>query len=250
MLFRMDNERFIVNAQEFPANMVVMALQSGPSTGGLTIGDQVGQDCRPLAPTRSLMIFPRMVLNEYVIPAGEFRNGFRGGVFINVESSYRCRTEYLLRRLTLLMQFPPNGGGVVRIIQNGVEWDIGNPTFNPKEEIPPINDEYNSDIADVVSGPPGIANKRVPDDVLIRAYQRVHTGWESLMDAARKKQGRLANFNLDESVAELEETSLTVGVRDRHPPRTLQTRGPVVEVVPPQEAHTLPPTRFDRNEEG
>lgn len=103
------------------------------------------------------------------------------------------------------MIFPVIGGGVIRIQAGGQEWDIANPTFDPNASIPEMSTRYSgvgrSD--DYVSGPAGIDNRRVPDDVMINAYQRSHRGYVGNTDEIeRRRAGRLANFDLREVTEE------------------------------------------------
>jgi len=122
------------------------------------------------------------------------------------------------------MVFPVIGGGIIRLRAGEQEWDIANPTFNPRASIPRINLTYGAGRGDeYVSGPSGIENQRVPDEVLINAYQRTHRGFIGVRgnEIEQRRQQRIANFDLSEAVptppAQIE-NGLTPA-HPAHPPR-------------------------------
>jgi hypothetical protein len=210
MLFRLDNPRFIMNAQEFPANVVFYCLAYQECAGDLIVNyTDPGSSRRvtePITPTRSLPIFPGMNLHEYVVPFFNLHDnlGRRGatiGFNFVARSSFRVAgANYGIRTLDTTMIFPVIGGGIIRIQAGGQEWDIANPTFDPHAEVPGMNTSYGTGSGtDYVSGPQGIENRRVPDDIMINAYQRSHRGYVGNADEIeRRRAARLANFDLRE----------------------------------------------------
>jgi hypothetical protein len=211
MLFRLDNPRFIMNAQEFPANVVFYCLAYQDCTGDLIVNYTDPSNSRrvtePITPTRSLQIFPGMVVHEYVAPFTDLHDtlGRRGatiGFNFVARSSFRVAgANYGIRTLDIIMIFPVIGGGVIRIQSGGQDWDIANPTFNPNAPIPEMSTRYSGAgrMDEYVSGPAGIDNRRVPDDVMINAYQRSHRGYVGNTDEIeRRRASRLANFDLRE----------------------------------------------------
>lgn len=214
MLFRLDNPRFIMNAQEFPANVVFYCLAYQNCTGDLIVNYTEPSNSRrvteSIAPTRSLQIFPGMLIHEYIAPFTELhdRLGRRGatlGFNFVARSSFRVAgANYGIRTLDILMIFPVIGGGIIRIQSGGQEWDIANPTFDPHAPIPGLSTRYNGVGAmdEYISGPVGIDNRRVPDDVMISAYQRSHRGYGNTNEIERRRAERLANFDLREVTEE------------------------------------------------
>ena len=215
MLFRLDNPRFIMNAQEFPANVVFYCLAYQDCTGDLIVNYTEPSTSRrvtdPITPTRSLSIFPGMMVHEYVAPFTELHDhlGRRGatiGFNFVARSSFRVAgANYGIRTLDIIMIFAVNGGGVIRIQAGGQEWDIANPTFDPNAPIPEMSTRYDGSgrMDEYVSGPAGIDNRRVPDDVMINAYQRAHRGYVGNADEIdRRRAERLANFDLREVTPE------------------------------------------------
>ncbi len=211
MLFRLDNPRFIMNAQEFPANVVFYCLAYQDCTGDLIVNYTEPSTSRrvtePITPTRSLSIFPGMAVHEYVAPFTELHDnlGRRGatiGFNFVARSSFRVAgANYGIRTLDIIMLFPVIGGGVIRIQAGGQEWDIANPTFDPRAPVPEMSTRYDGSgrSDEYVSGPSGIDNRRVPDDVMINAYQRSHRGYVGNTDEIeRRRAERLANFDLRE----------------------------------------------------
>jgi hypothetical protein len=210
MLFRLDNPRFIMNSQEFPANVVFYCLAYQDCTGDLIVNyTDPGSSRRvtePITPTRSLPIFAGMTLHEYVVPFLELhdnlgRRGATVGFNFVARSSFRVAgANYGTRTLDTTMIFPVIGGGIIRIQAGGQEWDIANPTFDPNAQIPGMNTTYGTGgSADYISGPQGIENRRVPDDIMINAYQRTHRGYVGdTSEIERRRAARLANFDLRE----------------------------------------------------
>jgi hypothetical protein len=210
MLFRLDNPRFIMNAQEFPANVVFYCLAYEDCAGDLIVNFTDPSSSRrvtePIQPTRTLPILEGMFLHEYVVPFQRLhdRLGRRGstlGFNFVARSSFRVAgASYGTRTLDITMTFPVNGGGIIRVQAGGQEWDIANPTFDPNASIPDINTSYNSGASDeYVSGPAGINNRRVPDAIIINAYQRAHRGFVGNSNTIEQRRAeRLANFDLRE----------------------------------------------------
>jgi hypothetical protein len=213
MLFRLDNPRLVMNAQEFPENMVLYCLAYANCAGDVVANFVELQTNRlgtlPIQPTRSLGVFEGVTLNEYVIPFEQLvdplgRRGSTFGFTIIGRSSYRVAgADYQTRTLEFTMIFPVIGGGIIRLRTGEQEWEIANPTFNPQAGTPPISTLYGVGIGnEYVSGPTGIENQRVPDDILINAYQRTHRGFigQAASEIERRRQERLANFDLNEEV--------------------------------------------------
>lgn len=218
MLFRLDNPRLILNAQEFPENMVVYCLAYDGCPGDLAVHylDSSRRVTEEIQPTRQFDILQGMRVNEYVLPFDRLhdslgRRGATAGFNIVARSSFRvAAASYGTRTLDMTMVFPIIGGGIIRISAGGQEWDIANPTFNPNAPIPAINRSYGAGRGDeYTSGPPGIDNMRVPDEVVINAYRRTHQGYAgaSGSEIERRRQERLANFDLQEAREEQPSTS-------------------------------------------
>lgn len=216
MLFRLDNPRFIMNAQEFPANVVFYCLAYQGCTGDLIVNYTDPSTSRrvtdSITPTRSLQIFPGMTVHEYVAPFTDLHDslGRRGatlGFNFVARSSFRVAgANYGIRTLDLIMIFPVIGGGIIRFQSGGQEWEIANPTFDPNAPVPGMSTRYDGfgRMDEYVSGPAGIDNHRVPDDVMINAYQRSHRGYVGNTDEIeRRRAARLADFDLRE-VTEVE----------------------------------------------
>lgn len=213
MLFRLDNPRLVMNAQEFPENMVLYCLAYADSPGDVIVNFIDPQNSRrvtqPITPTRSLSIFDGVTVHEYVLPFQELadslgRRGSTSGFTVIGRSSYRVAgAEYQVRTLEFTMVFPVIGGGIIRLRAGEQEWDIANPTFNPRAAIPEINRTYGAGNGDeYVSGPTGIDNRRVPSDILINAYQRTHRGYIGVHgnEIEQRRQQRIHNFDLNESI--------------------------------------------------
>jgi hypothetical protein len=213
MLFRLDNPRMVMNAQEFPENMVLYCLAYADCAGDVVVNYIDPTNSRrvtqPIQPTRSLSIFAGVTVNEYVLPFNSLadnlgRRGATSGFTVIGRSSYRLAgADYQTRTLEFTMVFPVIGGGIIRLRAGEQEWDIANPTFNPRASIPQINRDYGVGAGnEYVSGPSGIDNQRVPDDVLINAYQRTHRGFIGShgSEIEQRRQQRLANFDLSEAV--------------------------------------------------
>lgn len=213
MLFRLDNPRLVMNAQEFPENMVLYCLAYADCAGDVVVNFIDPQNSRrvthPIQPTRALSIFDGVTVNEYVLPFDQLidplgRRGSTSGFTIIGRSSYRVAgADYQVRTLEFTMVFPVIGGGIIRIRAGEQEWDIANPTFNPRALVPEINASYGAGRGDeYVSGPSGIDNQRVPSNVLINAYQRTHRGYIGAQgsEVERRRQERLANFDLSEAI--------------------------------------------------
>lgn len=232
MLLRLDNPRLVINAQEFPSHVILMTLEYASASGGVTVeyvDSQIGSGSRnersrvttnsiaarsvggrvthPIEPTRTLPVLQGMQLHEYVLPFWDLhdnlgRRAATGGFHFRVSSAFRAQgAGYEERILDFVMQFPVIGGGVMRFVLGGQEWDIANPTFDPRARMPEINQSYGAGRGDeYMSGPPGIENKRVPDNVLINAYQRTHRGHvgPSANAIEQRRRDRLANFDLKE----------------------------------------------------
>lgn len=213
MLLRLDNPRLVINAQEFPEHVVIMALRFEEAPGEVTVNylDGSRKVSQTIQPTRRLNILDGMVLHEFVLPFWELhdrlgRRAATGGFHFVANSSFRAQAaNYGVRTLDFTMQFSVIGGGIIRFTVGGQEWDLSNPTFNPRAEMVPINQSYGAGRGDEYeSGPAGISNQRVPDDILINAYQRTHRGMTNPTQAAaveRRRQERLANFDLREERA-------------------------------------------------
>lgn len=215
MLFRLDNPRLIMNAQEFPEHMVLYCLAHGDCAGDVVVnfvdtstGRRVTQ---PIRPTRSLEIFERVIVHEYVLPFDQLadpigRRGATSGFTVIGRSSYRVAgSNYEIRTLEFTMVFPAIGGGIIRMRVAEQEWDIANPTFNPRAAIPEISRSYGVGIGDeYISGPVGIENRRVPDEIIINAYQRTHRGFigTRASEIEQRRQQRIENFDLQEVPAE------------------------------------------------
>jgi len=215
MLFRLDNPRFIMNAQEFPANVVFYCLAYQDCTGDLIVNYTEPSTSRrvtdSITPTRSLPIFPGMTVHEYVAPFTDLHDnlGRRGstiGFNFVARSSFRAAgANYGVRTLDIIMIFPVIGGGIIRIQAGGQDWDVANPTFDPHAPVPGLSTRYDGSgrMDEYVSGPAGIDNRRVPDDVMINAYQRSHRGYVGNTDEIeRRRTARLANFDLQEVTEE------------------------------------------------
>jgi hypothetical protein len=203
----------VMNAQEFPENMVLYCLAYMDYVGDVVINYIDPTNSRrvtqPIQPTRSLSIFDEVTVNEYVLPFDQLvdnlgRRGATSGFTVIGRSSYRLAgANYQTRTLEFTMVFPVIGGGIIRLRAGEQEWDIANPTFNPRASIPAINRSYGVGVEnEYVSGPSGIENQRVPDDVLINAYQRTHRGFIGShgSEIEQRRQQRLANFNLNEAI--------------------------------------------------
>ena len=213
MLFRLDNPRLVMNAQEFPENMVLYCLAYADCVGDVVVNFIDPSNSRrvtqPITPTRSLRIFDGVVVCEYVLPFSDLvdpigRRGATSGFTIIGRSSYRVAgANYEIRTLEFTMIFPVNGGGIIRMRAAEQEWDIANPTFNPHASIPEISTAYGAGAGnEYVSGPTGIDNLRVPDEVIINAYQRTHRGFIGRhgTEVEQRRQERLANFDLSENI--------------------------------------------------
>jgi hypothetical protein len=213
MLFRLDNPRLVMNAQEFPANMVLYCLAYADCSGDVVVNYIDSTTSRrvtqPIRPTRSLSIFDGVTVNEYVLPFDQLadnlgRRGATSGFTVIGRSSYRLAgADYQTRTLEFTMIFPVIGGGIIRLRAGEQEWDISNPTFNPRALVPEVNNNYGAGRGDeYVSGPSGIDNQRIPDDVLINAYQRTHRGFIGShgSEIEQRRQQRLDNFDLNEAV--------------------------------------------------
>lgn len=229
-------------------------------------------------PTRSLEVLPGMRVNEHVVPFHQpglidssGRRGAGSGFNFIARSSFRvAAASYGTRTLDLTMIFPINGGGIIRVSAGGQEWDIANPTFDPRAEPPSINQSYgmNTGVEENPYTPHGIEGRRLPDAVLISAYQRTHQGFAGVSQEARdgieqRRQARLASFDLTE-VGEDAETQrqgaaiLTPILRNPARPGrvTVTGRGPVNQVesqespsplvVPISRPAKSPKTRLER----
>lgn len=245
MLFRLDNQRLIINAQEFPANVVLMTLAFRTVTGEVLL--QTGGEPLVIPPTRSFEIFKGLVLNETVLPFWDLHQQVAGtsGVVFSGTSAFRTiGASYSQREFSFTMFFPTNGGGIIRHSIGGQEWDLSNPTFDPRAMLPEIDSNYNvDDPNDFDSGPPGVAGLRVPGEVLLQAYRRVHHGVtddKKADEIERRRQARIASFDLKE-VASVESAD---AARPRNPGSIILT---------PTQSEEPPPNRFDRikdSEEG
>lgn len=232
MLFRLDNPRLVMNAQEFPENMVLYCLAYADCAGEVVVNYIIPQNSRrvtyPIQPIRALSIFEGVTVNEYVLPFNQLtdplgRHGSTSGFTVIGRSSYRVAgANYQVRTLEFTMIFPVIGGGIIRIRSGEHEWDIANPTFNPRASVPGINQAYGAGQGDeYVSGPSGIDNQRVPSDILINAYQRTHRGYLGVQGSEMdlRRQERLANFDLNENVPQAppipERPSMTPAIQGR-----------------------------------
>jgi hypothetical protein len=213
MLFRLDNPRLVMNAQEFPENMVLYCLAYADRSGDVVVNFTDPSNSRrvtqPISPTRSLSIFDGVSVNEYVLPFYELvdpigRHGATSGFTVIGRSFYRVAgASYETRTLEFTMIFPVIGGGIIRMRVAEQEWEIANPTFNPHAAVPDISTSYGvGEGNEYVSGPSGIENRRVPDHVIINAYQRTHRGFigQHGSDIEQRRQSRLSNFDLNENI--------------------------------------------------
>lgn len=255
MLLRLDNPRLVINAQEFPQHVVLMALRFEDAPGEVTVNylDGSRRVSQTIQPTRRLDILDGMVLHEFVMPFWELhdrlgRRAATGGFHFVANSSFRAQAaNYGVRTLDFTMQFPVIGGGVLRFSIGGQEWDLANPTFNPNAEMIPINRSYGAGRGDEYeSGPAGISNQRVPDEVLINAYQRTHRGMTNRSQATeieRRRQERLANFDLREGPPPEEppqfqapaDDSILTGGTYREPPTRIPAPPGVVILTPAEQ---------------
>lgn len=188
MLIRLDNPRLVINAQEFPDHVILMILRLGEASGDVVgsyvdTGGSNQRVQRNITPSRSLSVFEDMEVREFVLPFWELHDGLgrraaTGGFHFTATSAFRAPGGvYGTRIIEFTMIFPVIGGGIIRINIGGQEWDLANPTFNPNAPIPEINRNYGAGAGnEYESGPPGINNQRVPDDVLLNAYRRTHNG--------------------------------------------------------------------------
>lgn len=255
MLFRLDNPRLIVNAQEFPQNVVLYSLAYEDSDGAVTISFQ---DTHPetvrIEAERRLQILPGMVLHEFVLPFMNLhdslgRRASTHGFRVTARSAFRvAAATYGIRTLTFTMLFPVIGGGVIRMDAGGQEWELANPTFTPTAPIPGINHNYGAGAGnEYASGPAGIDNLRVPDEILINAYQRTHQGHVGPVanEVERRRQERLANFNLREVPAPAPDLPAFVTMDQANTilRETRQPAPPPAIVVPPERPKK---DRFDR----
>lgn len=233
MLFRLDNPRMVMNAQEFPENMVLYCLAYADCVGDVVVNFIDPQNGRrvtqPITPTRSLSIFEEVTVHEYVLPFHELadslgRRGSTSGFTVIGRSSYRVSgAEYQVRTLEFTMVFPVIGGGIIRLRAGDQEWDIANPTFNPRAAIPEINHSYGAGRGDeYMSGPSGIDNQRVPDEILINAYQRTHRGFIGARgnEIEQRRQQRIANFDLNEAVPQPPPAQIENPISPARQPRT------------------------------
>lgn len=208
MLFRIDNPRLVVNAQEFPANVVIYCIEHQRIHARVDVSycDSTWVT-ETIHPIRSLDIHRDLSLHEYVVPFFDLtdslgRRGATHGFIVNAYSAYRVSTTaYGSRIFQFVTHFPPNGGGIIQFSLGETNWDLSNPTFNPKAPVPDINPNYTTVKGNYdESGPPGVNNLRVPDEVLVQAYLRVHpahrTNHEDLI--LQRRNERLANFDLKE----------------------------------------------------
>jgi hypothetical protein len=193
--------------------MVLYCLAYADCAGDVVVNFIDPQNSRrvtqPIQPTRALSIFDGVTVNEYVLPFDQLidpigRRGATSGFTIIGRSSYRVAgADYQVRTLEFTMVFPVIGGGIIRLRAGEQEWDIANPTFNPRASIPGINASYGEGRGDeYVSGPTGIDNQRVPSSILVNADQRTHRGYIGAQgsEVERRRQERLANFDLNEAV--------------------------------------------------
>lgn len=209
MLIRLDNPRLVINAQEFPQHVILMAVRYGEAQGDVTVNflDGGRRHSEIIHPTRALDVLEGMTVHEFVLPFWDLhdglgRRGATGGFHVVGTSAFRAQGgTYGVRTLDFTMQFPVIGGGILRINVGGQEWDLANPTFDPRAPLPAVNRNYGAGRGnEYESGPAGINNQRVPDDVLINAYQRTHRGYVGRgAEIERRRQERLANFDLQEA---------------------------------------------------
>jgi len=207
-----------MNAQEFPANMVIYCLAYDGCPGDVAVHylENSHRMTEGLQPTRGFDIFEGMRVHEYVIPFQNLhdsfgRRGSTAGFNIIARSSFRvAAASYGTRTLDMTMIFPLNGGGIIRIAMGAQEWDIANPTFDPRAPVPAVNMNYGAGRGnEYMSGPAGIDNMRVPEEILVNAYQRTHRGYVggSASEVERRRQERLANFDFQEVPSDAVEAS-------------------------------------------
>jgi hypothetical protein len=208
MLFRLDNPRLVINAQEFPQNVVVYCLAYESCPGDLVVNylDGGRRATEEIPITREFLIFRGMVVHEFVLPFQRLhdplgRRGATAGFNVVARSSFRvAAASYGERTFEFTMFFPINGGGCIRFLIGGQEWEISNPAFDPQAPVPEVNPSYSTELggAESASGPPGISNLRIPASVIINAYQRTHRGTSDSEAVERRRQERIANFDLQE----------------------------------------------------
>lgn len=266
MLFRLDNPRLVINAQEFPQNMVLYCLAYDQCPGDVVVnylddGRRVTEDVRP---TRNFTIFPDMEVHEYVLPFQQLqdplgRRGATAGFTVVARSSFRvAAASYGERTFEFTMLFPINGGGFIRFQTSGQEWEIANPTFNPGAPIPAVNAHYSTAQGgtESASGPSGISNLRVPTDVIINAYQRTHRGSGNLEEVERRRQERIANFDLQEipnarnflaeASAETRRQDRLAQIQAAEESRTKLTGGGIILPSPQRPPKPPPRSRIER----
>lgn len=252
MLIRFDNPRLVLNAQEFPKHIVLMYMDEGSHRTEIRVSyvDANTTVERVLQPTRTFEVFDQLRAYEIVLPFQELHDGLglrgaRQGFRFTGASSYLGEGgTYHRREFSFLCQFPVIGGGIMRINMGTTEWDLATPTFDPVAPIPGINPAYGvGEGNEYISGPPGIDGLRVPDAVILNAYQRTHQGrtGQAAIDAAARRAARLADFNLKESPVEVK------------PPEVLAQETidkPSIVLTGGGSKKGAPKSRFDRTEGG
>lgn len=220
MLFRLDNQRLIINAQEFPSHVVLMTVGFQAASGQVFLHSYREETAIP--PTRTLDIFPGFRVFETVLPFWDLVHQVSGtsGITFSGSSAFRMvGATYAMREFRFTMLFPANGGGIIRHSVGGQEWDLSNPTFNPRAPLPEIDPSYNSDAeGEGDQLPPGISGLRVPGSVLIQAYRRVHQGVTNdkrAEEIEKRRQARLASFDLKEVPASDETDATKVAAPSR-----------------------------------
>jgi hypothetical protein len=205
MLIKLDQPRLLVSAQDYPQNLVFYCLACEGCSGDL--GIKVEEEVIPIPSNRSMEFIKDIEIKEYVVPSSALlsqhgRAGSTLGISLVAHSSFRASsTVYGIRTFETTLIFPSNGGGVLRMSIGGQDWDLQNPTFDPRAEVPSIGDYRVLDYHTQVN------QNRVllpPEDFLRIAYQRVHKGYVHLSayeqkQAELKRQERIANFDLTET---------------------------------------------------
>lgn len=253
MLIRFDNPRLVLNAQEFPAHIVLMYMDEGSHRSEIRVEYVDGSTPvqRVLRPTRTFEVFDTLRAYEIVLPFQELhdpmgaraaRHGFR----FHGSSSYLSEGSYHRRDFSFHSRFSVIGGGILTLSVGNTEWDLATPTFDPRAPIPEINQSYGAGAGDeYISGPPGIDGLRVPDEVIRNAYHRTHSGrtGAAAQAAAARRAARLADFDLKESLVDPTEAPKVVAEETIETP----TAGKIV-LTGGSSKKGSPKSRFDRTE--
>jgi len=253
MLIKLDQPRLLLSAQDYPQNLVLYCLSCDGFEGTLSVKERENNTL--VVPNRELSVMFDMILREYVLSPrfltrDIIRKGSSLGIDLEGSSSFRAsNSTYGFRTFQTTLMFPSNGGGILRMSVGNQEWDILNPTFNPRAEIPAIGEDRVLDFGVQVNT---VRTKLPPEDHLRIAYQRTHVGYSSLgksnlEEEEARRQERIANFDLEEvdSKKRSEEVSIEVLESTLRGRRGPLPRPPIPtatqEVSPPETT-----SRFDR----